>query len=95
MPDAELFQLYCRYLAMINRAFDESWVQGWWVHRQANAQPICEVSFSQHIPAMQTPIENLYLTDSYQLHPDDRTVSNSSLLGKRVARLILGKGEGS
>lgn len=90
-PDDELFRLYCGYLARINPAFDESWVEQYWVHRDANAQPICEVGFSQHIPAMQTPIDNLYLTDSYQLHPDDRTVSNSSLLGQRAAALILSK----
>jgi hypothetical protein len=38
---------------------------------------------------MQTPLPGLYLTDSSQLHPDDRTISNSLGLGKSAAALIL------
>jgi hypothetical protein len=37
---------------------------------------------------MQTPLQGLFLTDSSQLHPDDRTISNSLGLGKKVADLI-------
>jgi hypothetical protein len=55
------------------------------------AQPICGPGFSKHIPAMQTPIRNLSLTDSYQLHPHDRTISGSSFLGQKAATLILNR----
>jgi len=37
---------------------------------------------------MRTPAKGLYLTDSSQLHPDDRTISNSLGLGKTAASLI-------
>ena len=41
---------------------------------------------------MKTPVEGLYLTDSYQLHPGDRTICDSTRLGKDAARLILRTG---
>ena len=43
---------------------------------------------STSLSQYRTPVKGLYLTDSCQLHPDDRTVSNSIGLGKRVAQLV-------
>jgi protoporphyrinogen oxidase len=91
LPDEQLFELYCGYLAMINPEFERSWVRQYWVHRDRYSQPICQIGFSNHKPDMQTPIDNLYLTDSCQLHPDDRAISNSSDLGKNAANLVISK----
>lgn len=93
MDSEDLFRLYCKYLHKINPAFEPGWVRDYWVHRNRFAQPICDLGFSKRIPAIQTPIEGLYLTDSYQLHPDDRTVSGSTDLGRKAARLILTRQE--
>ena len=92
LADEQLLALYCRYLARLRPEFDPSWVREFWVFRDRYAQPICQVGFPAYIPAVQTPVVNLYLTDSYQLHPDDRTVANSIVLGRRAARLILAGG---
>jgi len=89
MSQEQLFDLYCSYLSLIRSDFSKDWVKGYWVFRNRYAQPICETGFSKHIPDMQTQIPNLYLTDSYQVHPDDRSISNSSGLGQKAARLIL------
>ena len=91
IPDADLFEIYCEYLKTINPRFEGDWVRQYWVYRDRFAQPICEMGFSRHIPNIQTPIENLFLTDSYQLHPHDRTISNSTKLGHQAAQLILSK----
>jgi protoporphyrinogen oxidase len=91
MNRQDLFDLYCRYLGKINPAFEPGWVKEYWVHRERFAQPICELGFSRRIPSIQTPIDNLYLTDSYQIHPGDRAISDSTALGRRAARLILSK----
>ena len=37
---------------------------------------------------MKMLVEGLYLTDPYQLHPGDRTICDSTRLGKDAARLI-------
>lgn len=89
LADEELLALHCQHLAQLRPGFDPSWVRQFWVFRDRYAQPICQVGFPPHIPAIQTPIANLYITDSYQLHPDDRTVANSITLGRQAARLIL------
>lgn len=93
LADEELLALHCRHLARLRPGFDPGWVRQSWVFRDRYAQPICQVGFPPHIPAMQTPIANLYITDSYQLHPDDRTVANSIVLGQRAARLMLARGD--
>jgi protoporphyrinogen oxidase len=89
--DDVLLHLSCRSLKLIQPAFDTSWVREYHVHRDRFSQPICERGFSHRHPAMQTPISNFYLTDSHQLHPHDRSISDSSDLGEQVARLIMGR----
>lgn len=89
MSDERVFDLHCNYLQRINPSFQPNWVEDYWVHRSRFAQPVCDLGFSRGIPSIQTPIEGLYVTDSYQLHPDDRTVSGSTDLAEKAARLIL------
>ena len=84
---------YMNYLKLINPSFAEQFVKQTLVFREKYAQPICEVGFTKDIPSMQTPLDGLYLTDSSQLHPDDRTISNSLGLGKRAAELILARAQ--
>jgi protoporphyrinogen oxidase len=89
--DNALVKLFCGYLAMVRPDFSMEWVRQSWVFRSRFAQPICETGFSRRIPAIETPVRNLFLTDSYQLHPHDRTISNSTFLGSEAARLILAR----
>ena len=90
MSDDRLLEEYIGYLKRINPGFSEDWIREYYVSRDEYAQPVCEIGFSKHKPGIETPVKGLYLTDSCQLHPDDRTVSNSIGLGKRVAQLVLG-----
>ena len=85
----KLFRRYCEYLSMIRPDFNQSWVKNFWVFRNRFAQPICDMNFEQKIPDIETPIQNFYLTDSYQIQPDDRTISNSTCLGKKAASYIV------
>ena len=89
--DEKLLEEYSGYLKRINSDFSQDWIRGYHVSRDEYAQPVCEVGFSKHKPGIEAPVKGLYLTDSCQLHPDDRTVSNSIGLGKRVAQLVLGR----
>lgn len=93
MSDERVFDLHCDYLHRINPAFKPSWVEEYWVHRNRFAQPVCDLGFSKRIPSIQTPIKGLYVTDSYQLHPDDRTVSGSTDLGLKAAQTVLAQSE--
>jgi protoporphyrinogen oxidase len=87
--DEEVLRKYTDALALINPAFDRSWVHFSTVFRDRYAQPICLTDYRTTTPTIQTPIPNLYLTDSCQLHPHDRNISGSFGLGKDAARLAL------
>ncbi len=87
--DDELRDTFCGYLKTIRRDFSPDWIRQSWMFRNRYAQPICETGFSHRIPSLATPIPNLFLTDSYQLHPHDRTISNSTYLGQEACRRIL------
>jgi protoporphyrinogen oxidase len=89
LADEKLLEEYKGYLRRINPDFGEDWLREYHVSRDQYAQPVCETGFSRHKPGIETPVKGLYLTDSCQLYPDDRTVSNSIGLGRRVARLVL------
>jgi protoporphyrinogen oxidase len=87
-PNDQIIQEYFGYLKLIHPGFNEQFVKDTFVFREKYAQPICEIGFTKDMPDMRTPLRGLFLTDSSQLHPDDRTISNSLGLGKRVAALI-------
>jgi protoporphyrinogen oxidase len=85
--DEEVLRRYTDALALVNPAFDRSWVRFSAVFRDRFAQPICLTDYRATTPAIETPAANLFLTDSCQLHPHDRTISGSFGLGKEAARL--------
>lgn len=85
--DQEVFQSYTDALALINPAFDRSWVRFYTVFRDRYAQPICLTDYRTTTPGFRTPVQNLFLTDSCQLHPHDRNISGSFGLGAKAARL--------
>jgi protoporphyrinogen oxidase len=88
--DDEVLRRYTDALALINPAFDRKWVRFSAVFRDRFAQPICLTDYRTTTPGIPTPIPNLFLTDSCQLHPHDRTISGSFELGTRAARLAEG-----
>jgi protoporphyrinogen oxidase len=88
-PDRQVIAECLGYLKQMNPQFSEGSVKTALVFREQYAQPICEIGFTKDMPDIRTPLRGLYLTDSSQLHPDDRTISNSLGLGRRAARLVL------
>jgi protoporphyrinogen oxidase len=87
--DEEVLRRYTDALALINPAFDPRWIRFSAVFRDRFAQPICLTDYKLTTPSIQTPVANLFLTDSCQLHPHDRTISGSFGLGREAARLAL------
>jgi protoporphyrinogen oxidase len=87
--DEAFFDDYIGALMLINTKFNENWITGRHVFRDVNAQAVCLVGFSEIIPPMRTPIHGLYITDSAQYYPEDRTLSASVRLGSSVAKLLI------
>lgn len=88
--DEEVLRRYTDALALINPAFDRDWIRFSAVFRDRYAQPICLTDYRETTPGPRTPVPNLFLTDSCQLHPHDRSISGSFGLGLAAARLAAG-----
>jgi protoporphyrinogen oxidase len=86
--DESFFNEYIDALKIINPQFSEDWIVRRYVFRDANAQAVCRVGFSEIMPAMRTSVHGLYITDSSQYYPEDRTLSASVKLGSSVAKLL-------
>lgn len=87
--DEDLFEEYTGMLKLLNPAFDRSWVKEWHVFRAPYAQPIFSTGFLEMMPDHRTPVSGLYVTDSTQFYPEDRTISAAIAQGRKVAKMIL------
>lgn len=54
------------------------------------AQPICGPGFAQQLPPIQLPIEGLWVADTSYYYPEDRGISESVGLGRKMARWATG-----
>ena len=83
--DQDLFDEYSSALMHISPDFSPSSIQDWRVFRDPHAQAICGTNFSELMPEQKTPIDGLYMIDSTQLYPSDRTISGMIGLSKKLA----------
>jgi protoporphyrinogen oxidase len=58
------------------------------VFRLRHAQPVCDVGFRSKLPPVQTPIGGLQIADTCFYYPEDRSISESVNLGRRMANRI-------
>jgi len=87
--DESLLAEYVEMLRLMNPAFDRSWIKEWHVFRAPMAQPVFVTDFVDLMPSHRTPIGGLYVTDSTQFYPEDRTISAAIEQGRKVAAMIL------
>ena len=75
------------YLMKINPDLADADITDTHVSRYAFAQPICQPDFLQHLPPMRSEIEGLFIADTSYYYPEDRSISESIDLGKRLAEM--------
>lgn len=86
--DEHLMAEFIDGLKRVNPAFDPAWIEEWHISRAPYAQAICTTGFAALVPDHRTPLAGLYITDSTQFYPEDRTISAAIRMGRRVARMI-------
>ncbi|MCA9892335.1 MAG: NAD(P)/FAD-dependent oxidoreductase [Anaerolineae bacterium] len=91
LSDDELAERFMAPLKQVNPNFDPSWVRKTWVFRAPYAQPVPALNHSEKIPGLKTPLPGLYWASMSQVYPWDRGTNFAVELGRRTARLILGK----
>jgi protoporphyrinogen oxidase len=85
----QLMEEFLPHIVKFNPKFERSWIRKSWLFREEYAQPVPPVNHSQGIPAVQTPIEGLYLASMSQVYPWDRGTNYAVELGEQVAGMIL------
>jgi len=85
----DLLEEYTSMLKLVNPAFDKSWVKEYHVFRAPYAQPIFTTNFVDLMPGHRTPVKGLYVTDSTQFYPEDRTISAAIQQGRKAAAMVL------
>jgi len=89
MSAEELMEYFAESFARINPKFERDWVRKVWVFKAEYAQPVPQLNHSQHIPAIQTPLEGIYFASMSQVYPWDRGTNFAVEIGRRAARLMM------
>lgn len=77
------------YLPKVNPGFKPDWILATHCHRYDFAQTICPPGFYEQLPPMKTPVRGLYMADTSYYYPEDRSISESIEVGRRLAREAL------
>jgi protoporphyrinogen oxidase len=75
--DEEIAALFKAQLQSIFPDLDNREVKDIKIFRTKTAATVCDLNFSQKIPAYRTPIPNLYVANMTHVYPDERSVNNS------------------
>ena len=91
MTDQQLLESFIPAFKKFNSEFTRDWVKKIWVSKTNYAQPVPLVNHSRNIPAIKTPIGGLYFASMSQVYPWDRGTNFAVEIGRKAARMILGK----
>lgn len=75
------------YLFKINKDLTEDDIIDVNVSRYAYAQPVCPPNFADDLPPIKSAIEGLYIADTSYYYPEDRSITESVGLGRKMAML--------
>ena len=78
-----------RYLLQINPTLKPEDLIEVRASRYRYAQPVCGPGFLDSLPPMKTAIDGLWVADTSHYYPEDRGISESIDLGRRLARLAV------
>jgi protoporphyrinogen oxidase len=87
--DQALFDEYTTMLKYVNPAFETGWIKDYQVYRAPYAQAICTTGFAALVPPVRSPVSGLYITDSTQFYPEDRTLSAAIQQGHKAAQAVV------
>jgi protoporphyrinogen oxidase len=86
---AELIGCYEPALRRVNPEFRRDWIQGAWLFREPDAQPIVTVGYRDVMPPLSTGVPGLVLANTTQVYPEDRGTNYAVRLGREAAGELL------
>jgi protoporphyrinogen oxidase len=88
LPDTAWFDLGLGALQRMFPNFSRELVKGFHVWRADFSQPVIERGYSSTIPAMETPLQNVFLSTMAQVYPEDRGTNYAVRGGLQAAALV-------
>lgn len=86
-PDRNFLNKVRLYLKKINSNLKDDDFIEMRVSRYRHAQPICGPGFLEKLPPIDLPIDGLWVADTSYYYPEDRGISESLGLGRRIAKM--------
>jgi protoporphyrinogen oxidase len=77
MNDEQIKAVMIPPLKKINPTFSEDWIKNVFVFKTNTAATVCDLNFSEKVPACKTDTENLFLANMVHIYPDERSTNNS------------------
>ena len=91
MSDDEIEEVWLQNLEAMLPEFDRSWVRHFLVHREPYVEPLHPLDGTYLIPAVKTPIENLYVATSAQIYPELTNGESACQYARAAAQLLSDK----
>ena len=88
--DEEIKAIWLKHLQMMFPDFDPKHVRYLLVHRERYVEPLHGLNATHLIPAVKTPVENLYLATTAQIYPALTNGESVSRHAREAAGIILG-----
>jgi len=83
--DAVFVEKVICYLKKINLALNDANFIDVKVNRYRYAQPICPPYYLDNLPPIKSPIKGLFIADASFYYPEDRGISESIKMGRKIA----------
>jgi protoporphyrinogen oxidase len=88
-PDSIFKSKVQRYLKRINANLRAQDILDIRVSRYRFAQPVCTPGFADRLPPIRLPIRGLFVADTSFYYPEDRGISESIGLARKIARIAV------
>ena len=75
-------------LKLVNPSFDTSWVRQLLIHRERYVEPLRRIGDPDPAPAVESPVENLYVATTAQIYPALTNGESVSRHARDVADIV-------
>jgi protoporphyrinogen oxidase len=88
-PDPEIREIWTQYLKTMFPDFDPASIRHFLIHRERFVEPIHRLNGSGEIPALQTPVKDLFLATTAQIYPALTNGESVTRYAQESSRTIL------
>jgi protoporphyrinogen oxidase len=88
MNEDEIKELMIPPLKRINPEFNEDWIKNVFVFKTNTAATVCDLNFSEKVPACKTDVENLFVANMTHIYPDERSTNNSIRVAAEACKVM-------